>query len=178
MKSKERGGGDRQRRFNTNTIQQLSVGQPPTVAEWGSWRHLPSSFSFFHFFFFFFLVDEVSTCAHRSARGRAGQAVGQINLSFIKWNQIKCQIFFPSCVCVVCVEGGGGVGRQQASIVPSQNVFFCFLFFQFRISQVNFKVRGGCTASVAIQIFQFFFGFQCGWRNLSKKSWAARGRRM
>lgn len=30
-----RGGGerDRKRRFNTNTIQQLSVGQPPTVAE-------------------------------------------------------------------------------------------------------------------------------------------------
>lgn len=29
----EGGGRDRKRRFNTNTIQQLSVGQPPTVAE-------------------------------------------------------------------------------------------------------------------------------------------------
>lgn len=77
MKEKRnRGGGgrDRKRRFNTNTIQQLSVGQPPTVAEWGSWRHLPSLLTCL------FVVD---TSFHMrtppTARGRAGQ----IDLSFI-----------------------------------------------------------------------------------------------
>lgn len=87
------GGRDRKRRFNTNTIQQLSVGQPPTVAEWGSWRHLPSLLTCL------FVVD---TSFHMrtppTARGRAGQ----IDLSFILNKKIL--FFFLSSFSLLPIE--------------------------------------------------------------------------